>query len=78
MIFQCKNLKNAAANRIGVSQRKRGKQFDVAQSTIHSSLKKVDLKYYKRQKAAKYNHNQLEQVAKKCRKINHIKHLHYC
>ena len=43
--------KNAAANRISVNQRKRGKQFDVAQSTIRSDLKTV--KCYKRQKAAK-------------------------
>ena len=34
-------------------------------------MKKVDLKHYKRQKAAKYNKNQLEQVAKKCRKMRH-------
>ena len=43
--------KNTAANCISVSQRKREKQFGVAQSTIHSDLKKI--KCYKRQKAAK-------------------------
>ena len=56
-------------NRIGVSQRKRGKEFGVAQSIIHSNLKKVGLKYYNRHKAAEYNKNQIEQVAKKCRKM---------
>ena len=66
-----KYLKSAATNRIGVSQRKRGKEFGVAQSTIHSDLKKVALKYYKCQKASKYNKNQLEQVAKKCQKMRH-------
>ena len=57
-----KRLKNAAVNRIDISQRK---QFDVTQSTIHYHLKKVGLKYYKRQMAPKYNKNQFEQVAKK-------------
>ena len=49
-----KRLKNTTANRIGVCQRK---QFDMAQSTIHYNMKKVSLKYYQRQKAAKYNKN---------------------
>ena len=48
--FKC--LKNVAANRTGVSQQKRGKQFGVP---IHYHLKKVSLKYYKRQKASKYD-----------------------
>ncbi len=47
--------KNAAANRVGVSQRKLAKKFGVAQSTIHYNLKKAGLKYYKSQKAPKYN-----------------------
>ncbi|CAF1613070.1 unnamed protein product [Rotaria magnacalcarata] len=46
-------LQNAAANRIGVSQRKLGKTFGVAESTIHYSLNKIGLKYYKRQKDSK-------------------------
>ncbi len=33
------------------------------------NLKKIGLKYYKRQKAPKYSKTQLEQVARKCRKI---------
>ena len=63
-----KRLKTAAANCIGVSQRKRGNKFSVTQSTIHYNLKKVARKYYKRQTAAKYNKDQLEQVAKKVSK----------
>ena len=59
-----KRLKNAAANHIDVSQRRLGKQFAVAQSTIHYNLKRVGLKYYKRRKVAKYNKNQLEKVCK--------------
>ncbi|CAF1461599.1 unnamed protein product [Rotaria magnacalcarata] len=54
--FKRKNLKrlqNAAINRIGVSQRKLGTKFGVAQSTIHYNLKKLGLKHYKRQKAPK-------------------------
>ena len=34
-------------------------------------MRKVGLKYYKRQKAAKYNKNRLEQAVKKCRKMRH-------
>ena len=64
-----KHLENVVANYTGVSQRKRRKQFDVTQSTIHSNLKKVDLKDYKCQKAPKYNESHFEQVAKKCRKM---------
>ncbi|CAF3418060.1 unnamed protein product [Rotaria socialis] len=45
------------------------KTFGVAQSTIHYNLNKIGLKYYKRQKAPKYNKSQLEQVPKKCRKL---------
>ncbi|CAM4849386.1 unnamed protein product [Rotaria magnacalcarata] len=69
--FKRKNLKrlqNAAINRIGVSQRKLGRKFGVAQSTIHYNLKKLGLKHYKRQKAPKYSENQVEQIPKKCRK----------
>ncbi|CAF1934902.1 unnamed protein product [Rotaria magnacalcarata] len=70
--FKRKNLKrlqNAAINRIGVSQRKLGKKFGVAQSTIHYNLKKLGLKHYKRQKAPKYSENQVEQIPNKCRKM---------
>ncbi|CAF2085451.1 unnamed protein product [Rotaria magnacalcarata] len=63
-----KRLQNVAANRIGVSQRKLGKNFDVAQSTIHYNLNKIGLKYYKRQKAPKYNKSRFKKVPKKCRK----------
>ncbi|CAF1982038.1 unnamed protein product [Rotaria magnacalcarata] len=52
-----KRLRSATANRIGVSQRKLGKTFGVAQSTIHYNLKKIGLKYYKRQKAPKYKYH---------------------
>ena len=52
-----------------VHQRKLRKTFGVTQSTIYSNLKKVSLKYDKRQKKLKYNKNQLEQVAKKSRKL---------
>ncbi|CAF3544917.1 unnamed protein product [Rotaria socialis] len=70
--FKRKNLKrlqNAAINRIGVSQRKLGRKFGVAQSTIHYNWKKFGLKHYKRQKAPKYSENQVEQIPKKCRKM---------
>ena len=50
---QLKRLKNAAAIRIGVSQRKRGKRIGVSQSTIHYQLKKVGLKYYKKSEGTK-------------------------
>ncbi|CAF4216456.1 unnamed protein product, partial [Rotaria sordida] len=70
--FDKKNLKRlqyATENRVEVSQRKLARKFDVAQSTIHYKLKKIDLKYYKRQKAPKYTKKQLEKIPKKCQKI---------
>jgi transposase len=64
-----KRLKNATVNRVGVSQWKLAKKFGVVQSTIHYNLKKIGLKYYKRQKAPKYTQKQLQQIPKKCRKM---------
>ena len=64
-----KCLKNTVASRIGVNKRKRGQEFGVTQSTIHSNWKEVSLKYCKCQKASKYKKSQLDQVAKKCRKL---------
>ena len=60
----------------------RKKELSVTQSTIHYKLKKVGLKYCKRQKAAKYNKNQFEQVAQKCRKNEtsncNVGRIYYC
>ena len=64
-----KRLKNAAADRVGVSQRSLARKFGVTKSTIDYNLKKIGLKYYKRQKAPKYTEKQLKQIPKKCRKI---------
>ncbi|CAF0962347.1 unnamed protein product [Rotaria sordida] len=64
-----KRLQYTTENRVGVSQRELARKFGVAQSTIHYNLKRIDLKYSKRQKAPKYAKRQLEEIPKKCRKI---------
>lgn len=62
-------LRHAAADRVGVTQRKLASKFGIAKSTIHYNLKKLGLTYYKRQKIPKYTEQQLQQIPKKCEKI---------
>lgn len=64
-----KKLKKSTENRVGVSQRKLAKKFSVSQMCISRTLKKLDLKYRKRQRAPKYTEKQLDQIPKKCRKL---------
>ncbi len=49
------NLKDSAENRVGISQRKLALKFKMLQSSIHRNVSKLCLKYYKRQRALKYN-----------------------
>jgi hypothetical protein len=44
------------------------RKFGVGRSGIHYNLRKMGLKYYKRQKAPKYTNEQLRQVEKKMSK----------
>ncbi len=64
-----KRLQDAAEHRVGTSQRKLAQKFGVVQSTINYNFKKIDLKYYKRQRTPKYTEKQIDQIPKKCRKI---------
>lgn len=66
---QQQNLKESVENRVGISQRKLALKFKMSQSSIHRNLSKLGLKYYKRQRAPKYNQKQLEQIPSKCRKL---------
>ena len=66
---QRQKLKNSAENGVGTSQRKLALKFNVSKTCIQENLKKLDLKYYKRQPAPKYNQKQLEQMPSKCRKL---------
>ena len=56
-------------NTVGVSQGKLALKFNVSRSCIRRILKKLGLKYYKRQRAPKYNQQQLEHMPNKCQKI---------
>ncbi|XP_065668056.1 uncharacterized protein LOC136088292 [Hydra vulgaris] len=56
-------------NRKGVSQRKIGIKFDVNQSTIGRQLKKMNIKYRKREKTPKYTIEQQIKAKKKSRKL---------
>ena len=67
---QLQKLKNSAENHVGTSQRKLAKKFEVSRPCIQRSLKKIGLKYYKRQCAPKYTRKQLEQIPVKCRKLS--------
>ena len=64
---QLQKLKDSAEIHVGTSQRKLAKKFKVSRPCIQRSLKKIGLKYYKRQRAPKYSQKQLEQIPAKCR-----------
>ena len=66
---QLQKLKDSAENHVGTSQRKLAKKFKVSRPCIQRSLKKISLKYYKRQRTPKYNQKQLEQIPTKRRKL---------
>ena len=77
-----KRLQNATANRVAVSQRKLTRKFGIGKTTLHDNLKKLGLKYYKRQKAPRYTEQQRRQIPRKCKKnqtsIYHSTKIHYC
>lgn len=64
-----KKLKNDAKNKVGVSQKKLARKFKVTQQCIGYNLKKIGLKYFKRQRAPKYSEKQLSTISSKCRKL---------
>jgi transposase len=64
-----RKLKDYAENRVGVSQKTLAKKFYVSRSCIQRNLNKLGLKYYKRQRAPKYNSKELAQIPSKCRKL---------
>ena len=66
---QQQKLKGCTENTVGVSQRKLASKFSVSRLCIRRNLKKLGLKYYKRQHAPKYNQQQLEHMPNKCRKL---------
>lgn len=66
---QQRKLKDCTQDRVGVSQRKLARKFDVSRSCIRRNLKKMGLKYHKRRWAPKYKAQQLEQLPGKCRKL---------
>ena len=68
-VQQLQKLKDSAENHVGTSQRKLTKKFKVSRSCIQRSLKRIGLKYYKRQRAPKYSQKQLGQIPAKCRKL---------
>jgi transposase len=66
---QQQKLKNCTENHVGISQRKLALKFMVSRPCIQRNFNKLGLKYYKRQRAPKYNQKQLEQMPSKCRKL---------
>ena len=66
---QQQKLKDCTENTVGVGSRKLASKFNVSRSWIRRNLKKLGLKYYKRQRAPKYNQQQLEHMPNKCRKL---------
>lgn len=62
---QLKNLVQKVENKVGVSQRRLGRQFGVNQSTISRNLKKrASVRIYTRRSAPKYNNEDRQQRAK--------------
>ena len=59
-------LKDCTENTVVVSQRKLASKFNVLRSCIRRNLKKLGLKYYKRQRTPKYNQQQFEHMPNKC------------
>lgn len=64
---QQQKLKDSTENRAGINQRKLAMKFNISQSCIPRNLNKLGLKYCKRQRALKYNEQQLPQISSKCR-----------
>ena len=62
-------MQNVTTNCVDVSQRKLARKCGVWKTTLHDNLKKLGLKYYKRQKAPKYTEQQLRQIPRKCKNI---------
>ena len=55
-----------------VSQRRLGKKYEVHYSIICRQLVKMNIRYYKREKAPKYTKKQAERAQKLCRKLANL------
>ena len=64
-----RNLKQYAANRVGVSQNKSVMRFHVSRPCIRWNLKKMTLTSCKRRRAPKYTPQELGQIPGKCRQL---------
>lgn len=61
--------KKSAENQVGVAQWKLINKFSVSKTCFQRNLKRLNLKYCKKQKALKYSERQLEKIPRKYRKI---------
>lgn len=64
-----KCLETLATNNVGQSIRKLSRRFGTSKSTISRNLKKMDLRYFKRDKVPKYSVKQIEELPSRCRKL---------
>lgn len=62
-------LLSSAKNKVGVSQRRLARKFDVSQPTVHRVLKKNNVFKRQRKRAPKYTAKQLEKIPKCCRAL---------
>ena len=62
-------LKKMLEDQVEISQRQLAKEFSVSRCCIMRNMKKMGLKYYKRQRTPKYNQQQLEKIPGQCRKF---------
>lgn len=60
-------LKKAAVDKIGASNRSLARKFRISKETVRQNLLKMDVKYHKRIAAPRYSQKQLEEIPKKCR-----------
>ena len=79
---QLQKLKDSAENHVGTSQRKLAKKFKVSRPCIQRSLKKIGLKYYKRQRVPKYSQKTTRtnssKVSKITSRIYRSRNFHHC
>lgn len=73
---QCQVLRKSSIHRLGVSQRRLAKKFNVSKTCIQRKLVQMNINRYKRQKAPKYTEKQLAVIPKLCRKLNLLYRTH--
>lgn len=65
-------LIEAAKHKIGISQRKLARRFNVGKTTVFRTLSNKNIVFRKRRKAPKYTEAQLERIPRCCRALRRV------